>query len=285
MAEVHQVPEFGPMSGSTGKRKKYKKLVLGAAVRTKLASAMLAPLLALGATGLITLAVVEESTMNVIQDPPPAYSWDDGGGQQEGNPPAPGNPKEPEKPKEPKEPVKKPPSSPPPSSPPPSSPPPSSPPPSSPPPSSPPPSSPPPSSPPPSSPAAPVYYNDDSGEPEPEPPFTEPALEIETAYMYRIMDMPNTVISKYSFNVDPGDAESVSVTVTADVAGSSVTKTNYHGPYSGPSVGEGNMEMGYQQGDSTELPGSFSGRLTFVVTYEQNGVSKSRTYIQTCSYP
>ena len=101
MAEVHQVSEFGPMSGSTGKRKKYKKLVLGAAVRAKLASAMLAPLLAIGATGLITLAVVEESTMNVIQDPPPAYSWDDGGGQQEGNPPAPGNPKEPEKPKEP----------------------------------------------------------------------------------------------------------------------------------------------------------------------------------------
>ena len=46
MAEVHQVPEFGSMSGSTGKRKKYKKLVLGAAVRAKLASAMLAPLLA-----------------------------------------------------------------------------------------------------------------------------------------------------------------------------------------------------------------------------------------------
>ena len=61
MAEVHQVPEFGPMSGSTGKRKKYKKLVLGAAARAKLAGAMLAPLLALGATGLITLAVVEET--------------------------------------------------------------------------------------------------------------------------------------------------------------------------------------------------------------------------------
>ena len=95
MAEVHQVPEFGSMSGSTGKRKKYKKLVLGAALRAKLASTMLAPLLALGATGLITLAVVEETTNGLPESP--AYSWDDGGGSQQGNRPEVQNPKPPEK--------------------------------------------------------------------------------------------------------------------------------------------------------------------------------------------
>ena len=95
MAEVHQVPEFGPMSGSTGKRKKYKKLVLlGAAARAKLASAMLAPLLALGATGLIALAVVEETTNGLPESP--VYIWEDGGGQQGGNQPQFQNPKPPE---------------------------------------------------------------------------------------------------------------------------------------------------------------------------------------------
>ena len=92
MAEVHQVPEFGSMSGSTGKRKKYKKLVLGAALRAKLASTMLAPLLALGATGLIALAVVEETT-NALPESP-VYIWEDGGGQQGGNQPQFQNPKE-----------------------------------------------------------------------------------------------------------------------------------------------------------------------------------------------
>ena len=65
MAEVHQVSEFGPMGGPTGHRKKYKKLaLLGAVVKAKTVHAVLSPLLALGAAGLIMLAAVEVRTEN-----------------------------------------------------------------------------------------------------------------------------------------------------------------------------------------------------------------------------
>ena len=99
----------------------------------------------------------------------------------------------------------------------------------------------------------------------------------------------NRTVFSYSFYVDPGDAESVSVTVTAGLAGSSDTASKSFGPYSGAwGTDYETLTVGYAtviDGDtSTQRPASFTGRLTFVVTYEQDGASRSQTYVEEFPY-
>ena len=265
MAEVYQVSEFGPMSGSTGKRKKYKKLVLGAAVRAKLASAMLAPLLALGAAGLITLAAVENSTMNALPDSPAQYGWQDGGGQSQGNPPAnaPDNPKPPEPPKEPEKP--KPPEKKP------TDPPPTSSPPTDPPPTSSPPTDPPPTDPP----AAPVYYNDDSGDDDSGgPSTTEPSA---TGDGGSCVILGDEAVITGKFHLDLGSATSAKVSAVVYLDGSVLTDGVWDPDNLTAYGASGDYPITYSVTSSGAVQEGTSLSMVLTVTFEPDGTTQTIT--------